>query len=100
MVEVEVEKDENLLDIADATGYSGFATLSQAKTDYYYVDFSLAQAPNSQQPSGYEVEELFRSLPSYINNEKDYTFNKCSFTDSGLVEGFLLRAYFVENSKY
>ena len=83
VVDVEIEKNDEIGTVADASGFAGFSYPSSAKTDYYYIDFSSKN--NS-------TGKLLEALVNYLSEIKDFELSKCVVAED---EPPLLRAYFV-----
>jgi hypothetical protein len=100
VLDFEIEKDEDLPDLADATGYVGYSTRSAEATDYFYVDFRLettidkiAQAPEEL------TKALLLELAEYATSHSEFSLVKTKLEEGDFNESFLLRAYFISRDE-
>ena len=89
VVDVEIEKNDEIGTVADAVGFMGFSYPSSAKTDYYYIDLSFKDSDNYD-----SIGSLLKTLADYISETKDFELSKCVIIEDEPAQ--LLRAYFVK----
>lgn len=89
IVDIEIEKNDEISTVADAVGFAGFSYPSNAKTDYYYIDLSFKDSDNHG-----SIGSLLKALVDYMSKTKDFELSKCVIIEDEPAP--LLRAYFVK----